>query len=71
MPDEPTRDKPAENDQPASPEEMMGALFDDGRAADDLPPPEDFAPARDPQRFARPEDELPASAPEVEVGEAA
>ncbi len=73
MPDEPTRDKPAENDQPASPEEMMGALFDDGRAADDLPPPEDFAPARDLQRFARPEDELPpSSAPaEIEVGEVA
>ncbi len=71
MPDEPTRDKPEENDKPASPEEMMGALFDDGRAADDLPPPEDFAPASDPQRFARPEDELPASAPEVEVGEVA
>jgi len=71
MPDEPTRDKPEENDKPASPEEMMGALFDDGRAADDLPPPEDFAPASGPQRFARPEDELPVSAPEVEVGEVA
>ncbi len=71
MPDEPTRDKPEENDIPASPEEMMGSLFDDGRAADDLPPPEDFAPASDPQRFARPEDELPASVPEVEVGEVA
>ncbi len=74
MPDEPTRDKPAEKDEPQSPEEMMASLLRGASAADDeLPPPEDFAPARDLRRFARPEDELPQSAdpPDVEISEVA
>ena len=70
MPDEPTRDKPAEQDEPKSPEEMMGALLRDGSGADEeLPPPEDFAPAGDLRRFARPEDELAGGAepPAIEI----
>ncbi len=74
MPEEPTRDKPAEGEQPKSPEEMMGALLNDAAAAnEDLPPPEDFAPAADLRRFTRPEDELSqrAEPAEVEISEAA
>ena len=68
MPDEPTRDKPAERDEPQSPEEMMGALLRDASAADDeLPPPEDFAPAGGLRRFARPEDEPPQRPEPAEV----
>ena len=74
MPDEPRRGKPAKKDELQSPEEMMGALLRDASAADDeLPPPEDFAPAADLRRFARPEDELPqrAEPAEVEISEVA
>ena len=68
MPDEPTRDKPAERDEPQSPEEMMGALLsDDSAGADDLLPPEDYAAASDMRRFARPEDELPQRPQPAEV----
>ena len=66
MPDEPTRDQPGDAEEPKSPEEMMGALLNAAAAAgEELPPPEDFAPAADLRRFARPEDEPPL--PEVEI----
>ncbi len=73
MPDDPSRDKPAEKDEPQSPEEMMGALLRAAAGDDDLPPPEDFAPAGDLQRYARPEDGLPQNpeAPDIEIGEVA
>lgn len=78
MPDDPRRDKPAEQDDsesPQSPEEMMGALLRAASVADneDLPPPEDFAPAGEMQRYARPEDELASSSesPDIEISEVA
>ena len=69
MPDDGTRGTPAEPEQPKSPEEMMGALFKASASAggEDMPPPEDFAPAADVRRFARPEDEPPPSQAEAEV----
>ena len=63
MPNDQPRDKPHADDTPESPEEMMQSLLKDASEADDLPPPEDFAPAPgadDIERFARPEDEPPA-----------
>ena len=44
MPDDQPRDKPHADDTPESPEEMMQSLLKDASEADDLPPPEDFAP---------------------------
>ncbi len=60
MPDDSQRDTPPADE---APEEMMGAIIKPA-AAEDLPPPEDFAPAASPeelQRYARPEDDPPAS----------
>ncbi len=56
MPD----DKPSADDEPKSPEEMMGALLNAASADDDLPPPEDLNPgASGIKQFARPEDDPP------------
>ena len=75
MAEEPTRQPPRADEsekQPPlqSPEEMIGAMFEDSPEADELPPPEDYAapPAAKIQRFAPPEDEAP---PEPAVSEEA
>ena len=72
MPDEPTRGTPSEPEQPKSPEEMMGALLNASAspAGEDLPPPEDFAPAGDVRRFARPEDEPAPEPPDIAISAA-
>lgn len=71
MPDDNKRETPPADQ---APEEMMGAISS-SPAAEDLPPPEDYAPAPSPediQRYARPEDDPPQSPPaQVEVSEIA